>query len=42
MTTFAYIAGFALLLAFIAIVAGIAWCAHLDREYMGVDDEVHP
>jgi membrane associated rhomboid family serine protease len=42
MSAWIYIAGFALLLVFIAIVAGIAWCAHLDREYTGVDDEVHP
>jgi len=24
------------------IVAGIALCARYDRQYLGVDDEVHP
>lgn len=36
------IAGLILLLAFLAIVAGITLCARYDRAYFSVDDEVHP
>jgi hypothetical protein len=42
MTSLAYFGGFALLLAFLAIVAGIAMCSHFDSAYMGTDDDIHP
>lgn len=37
----ATIGGAILLVVFLLIVAGIALCARYDRQYLGVDDEVH-
>lgn len=42
MTSLALFGGFVLLLAFLALIAGIAICSHFDSQYMGGDDDCHP
>ncbi len=36
------ILGWCLIGVFLLIVGGIILCASFDREYMGIDEDVHP
>lgn len=42
MSTLAQLLGLALIAVLVSIVVGCAACAAMDRQYMGIDDEVHP
>lgn len=36
----AYAGGIALLLIFVALVLGVAWCAHCTPEYLGTEERL--